>query len=105
VLTAGLFNSGLLADPDAADAHYDYGQAPAAVVDTARRMQQTCLDHGVNLRAAALQFSLRHRAVTAVVLGATTAAEVRDCWEQLQQPVPEELWSALERLPAGRSPD
>ena len=98
VLTAGLFNSGLLADPDAADAHYNYGRPPATVVDTARRMQQTCLDHGVSLRAAALQFPLRHPAVTAVVLGATTAAEVRDGCQQLQEPVPEELWSALERL-------
>jgi D-threo-aldose 1-dehydrogenase len=105
VLAAGLFNSGLLADPDAADAYYNYGRAPATVVDTARRMQQTCLDHGVSLRAAALQFPLRHPAVTAAVLGATTAAQVRDCCQQLREPVPEELWSVLERLSADRTPD
>lgn len=96
VLTAGLFNSGLLADPEAADARYDYDTAPAETVVRARQLQQICRRHGVDLRAAALQFPLRHPAVTAVVLGAGTAAEVRDCHEQLQVPIPDELWAELD---------
>lgn len=101
VLTAGVFNSGLLADPGAADPHYDYGPAPAELVATAERMEQACRDHGVALRAAALQFPLRHPAVTAVVLGAGTAAEVHDCHDQLSVRVPEELWGVLDRLRSG----
>jgi D-threo-aldose 1-dehydrogenase len=98
VLTAGVFNSGLLADPGATEAHYDYGRAPAEVIARARSMESACRDRGFELRAAALQFPLRHPAVTAVVLGAGTATEVRDCWEQLQQPLPEDLWSVLDGL-------
>ena len=98
VQTAGVFNSGLLADPGAAEAHYDYGRAPADLIARARSMESACRDRGFELRAAALQFPLRHPAVTAVVLGAGTAAEVRDCHEQLQQPVPEDLWNVLDGL-------
>jgi D-threo-aldose 1-dehydrogenase len=100
VLAAGLLNSGLLADPDAADAHYDYEIAPAEVVQTAQRLQQACRRHGVELRAAALQFPLRHPAVSAVVLGAGTAETVRDSAEQLRVEVPESLWTELDALVA-----
>jgi D-threo-aldose 1-dehydrogenase len=98
VLTAGVFNSGLLADPRGAEAHYDYGQAPAEVVATAVRLLETCEQHGVPLRAAALQFPLRHPAVTSVVIGAATAAEVEDSCDLLGISVPEELWAELDRI-------
>jgi D-threo-aldose 1-dehydrogenase len=91
VLAAGVLNSGLLADPDRADPHYDYAPASAAVVATAQRLQQVCQRHQVTLRAAALQFPLRHPAVTAVVLGAGASAEVRDCHEQLNVAIPDVL--------------
>jgi D-threo-aldose 1-dehydrogenase len=96
VLSAGVFNSGLLADPEAADAHYNYASAPDETVVRARELQRICRRHGVDLRAAALQFPLRHPAVTAVVLGAGTAAEVRDCHEQLEVAIPDDLWAELD---------
>ena len=33
-----------------------------------------------------------------LVLGAGTATEVRDCCDQLQQPLPEDLWTVLDGL-------
>jgi D-threo-aldose 1-dehydrogenase len=96
VLTAGLLNSGLLADPDAADPHFDYAAAPPEVVAVAQELQRRCRRFGVELRAAALQFPLRHPAVTAVVTGAGTADEVRDCQAQLAVEIGEELWAELE---------
>jgi len=98
VLAAGVLNSGLLADPGAADAHYDYALAPADVVARARRLQDACAAYDLELRAAALQFPLRHPAVRAVVLGAGTAAAVRDSMAQLAAEVPDALWDELESI-------
>jgi len=93
-----VFNSGLLVDPTAAGARYNYVEAPADIVARAQRMEVACTRAGVSLRAAAVQFPARHPAVTAVVLGAGSAAEVRDSWEQLQVRVPESLWAELADL-------
>jgi D-threo-aldose 1-dehydrogenase len=100
VLTAGLLNSGLLADPNAADPHFDYATASPEVVAVARELQRRCGRFGAELRAAALQFPLRHPAVTAVVTGSGTAAEVRDCHAQLEVDIDAELWAELDAVSA-----
>ncbi len=100
VLPAGLLNSGLLADPDAADPHFDYASASPEVVGVAQELQRRCRRFGVVLRAAALEFPLRHPAVTAVVTGGGTADEVRDCHAQLQTEIDEELWAELDEVRA-----
>jgi D-threo-aldose 1-dehydrogenase len=94
VLVAGVLNSGILADPRPG-ATYDYRPAPAPLVEQARRLQRTCERHGVSLRTAALQYPLRHPAVTAVVVGARTPAEVETDLADLNAPLPEALWTAL----------
>ncbi|HZN14276.1 MAG TPA: aldo/keto reductase [Acidimicrobiales bacterium] len=94
VIAAGVFNSGLLADPKPG-ARYDYAPAPAALVERALSIAAICADHDVPLRAAALQFPLRHPAVTRVLTGARTAAEITQNVADFQRPIPDELWTAL----------
>ncbi len=77
VLAAGVFNSGILADPRPG-ATYDYAPAPAGLLDRAQRIRAVCARHGVPIGAAAVRFALRHPAVTAVVVGARTAAEITE---------------------------
>ncbi len=89
-------NSGLLADPGP-DATYDYTRAPADLVDRALRMRRLAERHGISLRAAALTFCASHPAVTDVLVGARSAAEVRDCAEQFATPVPAAFWRELAR--------
>ena len=97
VLTAGVFNSGLLAEdrPHAA-LTYDYAQAPA---DTLRRAQQiaaVCARHGTSLPAAAIAFAAAPTPVTAVVLGAQTPDQVRrNAALAAAPPPPAALWSDL----------
>ena len=93
VLAAGVFNSGILARPD--DGTYDYAPAPPAVLARARRMRDACARHGVPLPAAALQFTLRHPAVTTAVIGARTAEEITLDVSYLETPVPDALWAEL----------
>ncbi|MFJ4227183.1 aldo/keto reductase, partial [Paenarthrobacter nicotinovorans] len=47
---------------------------------------------------AALQFPLRHPAVVNVTAGATSPEQMATNAERMDQPVPEELWAALEGL-------
>ena len=75
VIIGGVFNSGLLADPDT-NPTYDYTDAPARLVERARQMQRLCRRQHADLPAVALQFVLRHPAVTSVVIGARSAAEI-----------------------------
>jgi D-threo-aldose 1-dehydrogenase len=94
VLAAGVFNSGILADPRPG-ATYDYAPAPAGLLDRAQRIRAVCARHGVPIGAAAIRFVLRHPAVTAVVVGARAAAEVTEDVGYLVAAVPEELFGEL----------
>ena len=75
VILGGVFNSGVLIDPDAHPI-YDYSAAPLAVLDRARRLRSVCEARGVALGAAALRFVMRDSAVSTVLVGARSAAEV-----------------------------
>jgi D-threo-aldose 1-dehydrogenase len=50
----------------------------------------------VPLIAAALQFPLRHPAVTSVLTGPRTAAELRSNAEDFDRDIPTHIWSDLE---------
>jgi len=76
VVLGGVFNTGILIDPDD-HATYDYAPASRAMLDRARRLRDACADHGIPLGAAALQFALGHPAVHTVLIGARSAAEIQ----------------------------
>ncbi|MEV6396089.1 aldo/keto reductase [Streptomyces sp. NPDC051907] len=99
VVVGGVFNSGLLADPRPG-ASYDYRPAPDDVLQRALRVRAVCERHGVPLRAAALHYSLGHPAVAGVLVGARSAAEIRDAAALLGRTLPAGLWDELraERL-------
>jgi D-threo-aldose 1-dehydrogenase len=102
VVVGGVFNSGLLADPRPG-ATFDYAPAPPELVDRAVRLAEVCARHGVPLRTAALAFPFGHPAVTSVLVGARSAAEVEDAVASFERPVPAELWAEL--VATGLLPD
>jgi D-threo-aldose 1-dehydrogenase len=95
VIAAGVFNTGILADPSD-DAKYDYRPATADELARARALQRDCTEHGVRLTTAAIRFPLRHPAVTGVVVGARTADEVRQLAADAAAVIPAELWTELD---------
>jgi D-threo-aldose 1-dehydrogenase len=95
VVVGGVFNSGILADPTPG-ARYGYVSAGRETLDRAKALAATCERHGVSLRAAALQFPLRHPAVGSVQAGARSVRELDDCLTQLACTIPAELWAELE---------
>lgn len=102
VVVGGPFNSGALAGGD----HYDYTTMPPSVADRVARLASVCRRFDVPLPAAALQFPLAHPAVTAVIPGARSAAEVRANLAHLARPIPSDLYQALkvEGLIAAEAP-
>ena len=78
-------------------AHYDYAPAPEEVLRRARWMADRCTAYEVPLAAAALRFPLRHPAVTGVVVGARTPAEITDDLALAATEIPTALWAELDQ--------
>ncbi|WP_349017584.1 aldo/keto reductase [Streptomyces sp. AgN23] len=96
VVAAAVYNSGLLSSTAVdGSASYDYGAAPRSVVERAARIAAVCERHGVELPAAAVQYPLRHPAVTSVVTGMRTEEHVRGNAARYRAVIPEALWEEL----------
>jgi D-threo-aldose 1-dehydrogenase len=97
IVAAAVFNSGLLASPRPdAGARYEYADVPPEILRRARRIEEVCAEHGVELPVAALQFPLREQAVRTVVVGGATPSHVRENVARMRASVPEELWTRLD---------
>jgi D-threo-aldose 1-dehydrogenase len=97
VIVGGPFNSGILATGvnSAAQAYYNYEQAPLAIVERVRRIEIICADYAVALPAAALQFPLAHPQVANVVAGFASAQQLQQACTWLQTPISPACWQAL----------
>jgi D-threo-aldose 1-dehydrogenase len=94
VLVAGVMNTGILTDPRSSS-RFDYGPAPAEVIERARRLAAACERHGVPLRAAAVQFALAHPAVVGLVAGVRSKPHLDDYPVLMRAAIPAELWAEL----------
>ena len=97
IILGGPYNSGILATGAKSGATFNYVPAEAAMLDKVGRIEVICRDHGVPLRAAALQFPLAHPAIAAVVPGARSEAEVDENFRLMSFPIPEGFWTALRK--------
>lgn len=96
VVIGGPYGTGILASGARPGAKYRYQDAPAEILTRVRRYEAVCQEAGVSLRAAALRFCLRHPAVAAVIPGMATPQEVDETLRAYAEPVPRELWEALD---------
>jgi D-threo-aldose 1-dehydrogenase len=94
VIAAGVFNSGLLADPRGR-ATFDYAPASDELLARARRIEDVCRRHSVRLAAAAMRFPLGHPAVASVIVGARSESEVRGNAAGFESRIPAALWLEL----------
>jgi D-threo-aldose 1-dehydrogenase len=95
VMLGGVFNSGILATGAVNGARYNYAAAPADVVEKVKLIETVCARHAVPLAHAALLFPLGHPAVSSVVLGAVSPAEVERNLQALDTVIPPALWAEL----------
>jgi len=95
----GPYNSGLLAGGTT----FNYEPAQADMVARANAVRAVCDRHGVDIKAAALQFCAAHPQVAAVIPGPRTAAEVTENAALMEAEIPGALWGDLRA--AGLLPD
>lgn len=91
IVIGGVFNSGILAGGK----HFDYGEAPAAVVRKVEALKSVCQEYDVALPAAALQFPMAHPAVVSCVVGTRTAQQLDRSIQWFEQSIPDAFWGAL----------
>jgi D-threo-aldose 1-dehydrogenase len=91
----GVLNSGVLANP-VAGATYNYLPASDEVILRAQKIGAFLAERGISLIAAALQFPLRHPAVTSVLTGPRTGAELRSNAADFDRDLPADIWAELE---------
>lgn len=106
ILIGGVYNSGILADPNAQSPNYNYSPAREELVEKARRIDTVCRRYGVPIKAAALQFSAAHPVVAAVLCGSRSAYELEENDRLFRFPIPADLWKELkqEELIAAHAP-
>jgi D-threo-aldose 1-dehydrogenase len=95
VVIAGVYNTGLLANPQAG-APYNYAAVPPPMLERALKLKNVCEAYGVSLKAAALQFPVQHPAVVSVLTASRTVHQLAENLEAFRNPVPFELWKELE---------
>lgn len=98
IVAGGVFNSGILASGAVPGATYGYDPAPPAMLSRVQRLAATCARHGVPLKAAALQFVSTHPAISTLLLGPRSVAELAENLAMLSHPVPAALWTELKEL-------
>ena len=95
VFMAGIFNSGVLAKPNAKGVTYDYAVASDEIVGRAKRIAAICGEFDVPLQAAAIQFPRGHSAVKTVVLGMSKPERIRQNLDWFSMKIPPTLWNWL----------
>jgi len=94
IVVGGVFNSGILANP-VVGATYNYAAAPIELIERAVAMKELLQGWNIPLTAAAIQFPMRHPAVTSVLTGARSVAELTANIRDFNVEIPEECWTAL----------
>ncbi|MFI9389641.1 aldo/keto reductase [Streptomyces bauhiniae] len=91
MVVGGPYSSGVLAG----GRHFEYQEAPQAILDKVDRIKALAERHGVSIKAAALQFALAHPATAAVVPGATRPSRIAEDVAALHETVPAAFWAGL----------
>jgi D-threo-aldose 1-dehydrogenase len=91
IVIGGPYSSGVLAG----GAHFEYQPAPPEITAEVERIKAIAQRHGVQIKAAALQFVLAHPAVVSVIPGASRPESIAEDYAALNTIVPEPFWREM----------
>ncbi|MGW0998787.1 aldo/keto reductase [Streptomyces sp. NPDC002523] len=106
MVVGGPYSSGVLAGGTT----FEYQDAPPAVLKKVAKLKELAAQHGVSIKAVAVQFSLAHPVAAAVIPGATKPSRIAEDLAALNEQIPGAFWrdlrasglvSALAPLPEG----
>ena len=93
IVVGGPYNSGILAGGE----HYEYQKATPEILARVENLRALCAQFGVDIRAAALQFSLAHPAVAAVIPGASRPSRIAENLALAEAAIPAGFWQELRK--------
>jgi D-threo-aldose 1-dehydrogenase len=96
IVIGGVFNSGILAAGATGPRKFDYMDASADILRKVKHLDVVCARYGVPLGAAAIQFPLRNKAVSSVLVGTRSAENITTSVAWFEREIPAEFWTALE---------
>jgi D-threo-aldose 1-dehydrogenase len=91
IVVGGPYSSGATAGGE----HFEYQKASQAVLEKLERIRAVARAHGVDVKAAALQFALAHPAVVAAIPGSTRALHANEDHAALSAVIPSAFWNDL----------
>ncbi|QCQ91378.1 aldo/keto reductase [Rhodococcus sp. SGAir0479] len=91
MVVGGPYSSGVLAG----GTNFEYQQAPPEIVERVGKIKALTDEHGISIKAAALQFSLAHPVSVAAIPGATRPSRITEDTAALDQSVPAAFWHEL----------
>lgn len=97
MVNAAPYGSGILAKGPSQYPRYMYKDAPAGLVEAAFRAEELCKRFGVDLAAAALQFSLRDERLASTIVGMTKPGRVAETLRLAKAELPGEIWGELDK--------
>ncbi len=71
---------------------------PQGEISAAKAVLKWCEQRGISVLALALQFSIRQERFTSTLIGASSPAEVDQCFEAAVEPLPDTVWTELPEL-------
>lgn len=95
ILIGGVYNSGVLANPNPGTT-YNYLPASDEIINRARKIAAFLQERNIPLTAAAIQFPLRHKAVTSVLTGSRSSLELSANVADFNFEIPPSVWEDLE---------
>ncbi len=91
IVVGSPYNSGVLLG----GSHYNYEKAPSEIITQVEQLNEIAKDHKVSLKAAALQFSTAHPAVTAVIPGSSRPDRIKEDLTSMKTEIPASFWQEL----------
>jgi D-threo-aldose 1-dehydrogenase len=98
VFNAAPFGGGILAGSDTRGATYGYQPAPPELLGFIQRLHALCAEHGADVAAVALQFSLAEPRIHSTVVGVYSHKRLEELPRLLETQLPDGLWQAIEAL-------
>ncbi|WP_217622312.1 aldo/keto reductase [Paenibacillus agri] len=91
IIVGGPYSSGILAG----GTHFEYQEASPEIISKVERIKNIARRHQISIKAAALQFSLAHPAVAAVIPGASRPERIAEDQAALNEVIPNAFWREL----------
>jgi D-threo-aldose 1-dehydrogenase len=102
IVVGGPYSSGILAG----GSHFEYQKASPEIIARVEQIKRIAAAYTVDVKAAALQFSLANPAVAAVIPGASKPGRIAEDVAALSAVIPAGFWQALRdaKLVSERAP-